>query len=91
MRNTHSSLADRLTQKFSAHELGLSVENFQQAYGHVCVIHYTVNFITQKVWTSAVRCGRDPSRKPAFVGMFEHHYSQIRKVHLAKNTSKMHL
>jgi hypothetical protein len=92
MRNTHSLLAGGLTQKFSAHVLGLSVENFQQAHGHVCEIHYSGKIITQKVWTSAERCGRDPSRKPTFVGMFERHYSQMtRKVHLAKNASKMHL
>jgi len=59
--------------------------------GMLCEIHYSRKIITQKIWTSAERCGRDPSRKPTFVGMFEHHYSQItRKVHLAKNTSKMH-
>jgi hypothetical protein len=81
-----------MTQKFSAHELGLSVENFQQAHGHVCEIHYSGKIITQKIWTSAERCGRDPSRKPTFVGTFECHYPQTtRKVHLAKYASKMHL
>ena len=92
MRNTHSSLAGRLTQKFSAHELGLSVANFQQAHEDICEIHYSGKIITQKVWTSAERCARDPSRKPTFVGMLEHHYSQTtRKVYIAKNASKMPL
>jgi len=51
MRNTPSSLASRLTQKFSAHELGLSAENFQHAHGNVHEIHYPEKIITQKVWT----------------------------------------
>jgi hypothetical protein len=48
--------------------------------------------LSLKIWTSAERCGRDPSRKPTFVGTFEYHYPQTtRKVHLAKNAGKMNL
>ena len=51
----------------------------------VCEIHHSGKIITQKVWTTAERCGRGSSRKPTFVGTLEHHYSQTTwEVHLQK-------